>query len=109
MKHESYKEILFDPKYQKFEFLSVGKYIICKRGMFVSTDNESVYNLVFGDAVGSEGIEDYSISNNGDRDKILVTLINIIDRYTSRFPERWIYFKGNTEAKSRLYRMAISI
>ena len=29
--------------------------------------------------------------------------------YTEKFPDRWIYFTGSTEHRTRLYRMAVTI
>ncbi len=29
--------------------------------------------------------------------------------YTMAYPERWVYFEGSTAARTRLYRMAISL
>ncbi|HVU83226.1 MAG TPA: hypothetical protein VHC50_00205 [Puia sp.] len=45
--------------------------------------------------------------DNGDRNKVLATVAAIVEAYTKRFPDRWIFFKGSTEERTRLYRMAI--
>jgi hypothetical protein len=50
-----------------------------------------------------------TISNNGDRNKILATILKVVITYTKRFPERWVYFRGSTENRTRLYRIAITL
>ncbi|MHA4812562.1 DUF6934 family protein [Flavitalea flava] len=39
----------------------------------------------------------------------LATIVKAIDSYTRRYPRRWVYFKGNTKEKTRLYRMAVGL
>jgi hypothetical protein len=54
-------------------------------------------------------IDDYSITDNGDRNKILATIFDVVNTYTVRFPGRLIYFKGSTRERTRLYRIAIGL
>ena len=73
------------------------------------TEMDNIFNLAFGD-VGENGeFDDLRISDNGDRNKILATVVNIITSYTDRYPGRWILFQGSTESRTRLYRMAIGL
>jgi hypothetical protein len=110
MKYEMYEDIFEDDDLRIFEFRSIGKYgPILKRIAFVKTDMPSVYNLAFGDVYENNEVDDLSISDNGDRNKILATLAKVIDRYTAKYPERWIYFRGSTEERTRLYRMAVGL
>jgi hypothetical protein len=50
-----------------------------------------------------------AVSDNGDRNRILATIVRSIDFYTARYPRRWVYFTGNTNGKARLYRMAVTL
>ena len=43
---------------------------------------ENVFNLAFGDINENGEINDYTISDNGDRNKILATVANVVDVYT---------------------------
>lgn len=47
------------------------------------------------------------LPDNGDRNKILATIVKIIDTYTRRYPSRSIYFRGaislNIEELTRLF------
>jgi hypothetical protein len=93
-----------------FDFVSVGKNgRILKRISFKSTETENAYNLSFGDVTETNRINDSSISNNGDRNKILATVASAVDQFTKRYPWRTVYFVGRTDARNRLYRMAINL
>jgi hypothetical protein len=110
MKYEIYHQLSTTDDLSIFEFLSIGKNgHITKRIEFTPTDIPGIVNLAFGDINADGEIDDYSISNNGDRNKILATVAFASEVYLDRYPERWIYFKGSTEERMRLYRMAISL
>lgn len=110
MKYEIYSDLLIASDLRVFEFVSIGKYgSIPKRITFIPTELPEVYNLAFGDINENGEIDDYSISDNGDRNKILATIARVIELYTARYPERYIYFCGSTKERTRLYRMAVSI
>jgi hypothetical protein len=68
-----------------------------------------VYALAFGNITESGEIDDLSISDNGDRNKILATVATAVDIYTKRHPDRMIYFIGSTKQRTRLYRMAVGL
>ena len=108
MKYEVYGDIQVTDDFNVFDFVSNGKNgAIPKRVAFTKTERNKVYNLAFGDVDEEDEIDDYSVSNNGDRDKILATVTYIVDAYTQRYPDRWIIFRGSTMERTRLYRMAV--
>jgi hypothetical protein len=110
MKYEVYEGIAVQENFDRFDFISFGKNgPVGKRVSFSSTDVDNVYNLAFGDVDERGELNDISVSNNGDRNKVLATVVNIVISYTNRFPERWILFQGSTESRTRLYRMAIGL
>jgi hypothetical protein len=49
------------------------------------------------------------ITDNGDMNHVLTTLIMIIELYLERYPSRAIRLKGNTKQKIRLYRAALDM
>ena len=110
MKYETYQDIIAADNYHGFEFVSVGKKgSILKRIEFDPTEIPEVYNLSLGD-VNEQGIIDHDIiSDNGDRNKILATILKVIDNFCSRYPERWVYFCGSTKERTRLYRIAVGL
>ena len=110
MKYENYEAVSIADDLSTFDFVSTGRNgNIPKRIIFMPTDLTGVYILAFGSITGNEEIDDYSISNNGDRNKILATIAAAVDLYTGRHPDRMIYFRGSTKERTRLYRMAISL
>jgi hypothetical protein len=110
MKYEVYAGIEVADDFNVFDFLSFGKNgIIPKRVAFTKTEGDNIYNLAFGDVDGNGEINDYSVSDNGDRNKILATVAKIVEDYTRKFPDRWIIFRGSTDERTRLYRMGIGL
>jgi hypothetical protein len=110
MKYEVYDGIKVAADFAVFDFISTGRNgTIQKRIAFTETDWKNVYNLAFGDIDDDGSINDSSVSNNGDRNKILATVARVVDDYTKRYPDRWIIFKGSTDERTRLYRMAVGL
>ena len=76
------------PKYQlksgqelsSYEFTSEGpKGLITKRIQFTLINRKGIYNLAFGDKDPISGeINDLVISNNGDSEKVLATVIGAL-------------------------------
>ena len=93
-----------------FEFISEGpKGLIYKHVRFQPTNLHDVYNLAFGDKDHLTGnIDDMVISNNGDGEKVLASVISTIYAFTDKFPNAWIYATGSTKSRTRLYRMGIT-
>ena len=48
------------------------------------------------------------ISNNGDSDKVLATVVATLYAFSDKYPNYWIYATGSSKARTRLYRMGIS-
>jgi len=110
MKYESYDAVRISADLSSLDFISTGKQgEWLKRVWFVPSMTNDVYNLVFGNLITDDEVDDFSVNNNGDRNKILATIAKAIDNYTKQYPYRKIYIIGNTEARTRLYRMAIGL
>jgi len=97
-------------KLMTFEFISEGtKGLIHKLVRYQSTNLKDVYNLAFGDKDHTTGdIDDTIISNNGDSEKVLATVVATVYAFTDRYPDTWIYATGSTKSRTRLYRMGIT-
>lgn len=110
MQSEIYPNVSTRESYSIYEFSSVGnRGIILKRVIFSPTEYTDVYGLILGNVNTYDEIDEYTVSNNGDRNKILATVVNIISIYLNKYSERSIYFTGSTAARIRLYRMAITL
>jgi hypothetical protein len=67
----------------------------------------SFFNLVFGNCSEGGAIDTLTVSNNGDRAKLLSTVAATVLEVTSHFPDIRVYAKGSTPARTRLYQMGI--
>ena len=75
-----------------FEFISEGPMgAIRKLIQFQETNEPSLYNLAFGDKVGEAEIDDLAISNNGDSEKVLATVVAALYAFFDKHPTapRW--------------------
>jgi len=93
-----------------FEFTSMGpKGAIPKLVKFSETNLKDLYNLAFGDKDLAKGdLNDLAISNNGDSEKVLATVVASVYAFTDYYPNAYVYATGSTKARTRLYRMGIT-
>ena len=90
-------------------FFSEGPRGKIKKGVQYSRIGKNLFNLSFGDwTEGLEELDDSSRSNNGDRDKVLVTVAYTAMSFTQAFPDAQIFITGSTAARTRLYQMGIA-
>lgn len=93
-----------------FEFDSVGnKGKITKIVQYTEMSVKGYYNLGFGDLNHeTREINDEIITNNGDGQKVLATVVSTMYAFTGKNPEAYIYATGSSESRTRLYRMGIT-
>lgn len=93
-----------------YEFSSVGpKGKIKKVVEYSATTIENVYNLAFGDYNEQlDSIDDKSITNNGDSQKVLATVASTVYAFTGKYLNAWVHVTGSTAVRTRLYRMGIT-
>jgi len=93
-----------------FEFVSEGpKGEIPKLIKYSETNLKDLYNLAFGDKNLKTGeIDDTIVSNNGDSEKVLATVVSTVYAFCDKHPESWIFATGSTKSRTRLYRMGIT-
>ena len=72
-----------------FEFVSEGtKGSIPKLIVFTETNLKDFYNLAFGDKDEESGkINDKTVSNNNDTEKVLATVVAAIFAFTDKYPD----------------------
>jgi hypothetical protein len=67
------------------------------------------YNLGFGDwNEEKQGYDDKAITDNGDMEIVLSTVIRVTTRFLSTIPGVSVHLTGSTAARIRLYRIIIS-
>lgn len=109
MKIEKY-HLKSDNTLTYFEFISIGsKGAVRKIVEFQATSTPGLYNLAFGDKNPETGeSDDLAISNNGDTEKVLGTVVSALYAFFNRNPEAIVYATGSTPSRTRLYRMGIT-
>ena len=92
-----------------FEFTSIGpKGEIPKLVIYTKTNNARLYNLAFGDKdINTGDIDDLVITDNKDSPKVLATVASTIYAFTKRHPRAFVFVKGSTKARTRLYQIGI--
>jgi acid phosphatase class B len=109
MKLDRY-ELKSDDQLTFFTFLSEGqKGKIEKVVQFSLIYQNNLYNLSFGDRDYLTGqIDDKIVTDNGDSEKVLATVVAAIYAFCDKVPDAFIYATGSTAARTRLYRMGIN-
>ena len=109
MKLDKY-ELQAGDKLLTYEFLSEGpKGKIEKLIQFTLVNENNLYNLAFGDKDPVSGmIDDQVVTDNGDREKVLATVVAAVYAFTDYFSFAWVYATGSTASRTRLYRMGIN-
>jgi len=99
-----------DEKLSSYEFISEGpKGKITKRIQFTQINQNEIYNLAFGDINEESGeIDDLVVSNNGDSEKVLSTVVSAVYAFCDKHPNAWIFAAGSSSSRTRLYQMGIS-
>lgn len=103
-------ELVAEKSLKVYEFTSEGtKGQIPKLIKFSETALKDFYNLAFGDKNLDTGdIDDKVISNNGDSEQVLATVVAAVYSFTDTNRDVWVYATGSTKSRTRLYRMGIS-
>jgi hypothetical protein len=103
-------ELLAEKSLQVYEFVNDGpKGQIPKLIKFSETALKGYYNLAFGDKDIETGeIDDRSVSNNGDSEQVLATVVSAVYMFSENKKEAWVYATGSTKSRTRLYRMGIT-
>ena len=109
MKLDRY-ELKSGERLEVFEFVSIGiKGRIIKLVQYTPTNYKDLYNLGFGDKNAQTGeIDDNVISNNGDSEKVLATVVSTLYAFTDKHQDAMIYATGSSKSRTRLYRMGIT-
>ena len=109
MKLDKY-ELKSGERLEVYEFISIGPNgRITKLVQYTPTNYKDLYNLGFGDKNAETGdIDDNVISNNGDNEKVLATVVATLYAFTDSHRDALVYATGSTKSRTRLYRMGIT-
>lgn len=93
-----------------FQFSSIGiKGKVTKIVQYSEMTIKGYFNLGFGDLnVKTREVNDEIVTNNGDGQKVLATVVSTLYAFTGKYPEAYVYATGSNEVRTRLYRMGIT-
>lgn len=92
----------------RFDFMSEGPRTIRKAVIYQKLPRPGAYNLVLVDIDEHNQLDDFSVSDNGDRDKVLATVVQTLFNFFDQHPHASVSFTGSTPARTRLYQAAIA-
>ncbi len=90
-----------------FNSVSVDK-TIPKLVVFTPVDGNEIYNLALVD-IEDGRLTDQAVSNNQDMPIVLATVAAILEDFLAHHASATVIIEGNTPARTRLYRVAISV
>ncbi len=109
--HLNHYELITEATFTSFQFISEGrKGRIIKIIEFQKMNGFiNMYNLAFGDKNLDTGeFDDKIVTDNGDSEKVLTTVLAALYDFLAKNPKAWIYVTGSTPPRTRLYRMGIN-
>jgi hypothetical protein len=92
----------------RFDFISEGEKTIRKVILYRATSETLFFQLALVDIMEDGSFSDSVRSNNGDRNKVLATVVQTLRFFFERYPEGTIIFSGSDEIRTRLYERIIS-
>jgi hypothetical protein len=95
----------YDRRYAtRYTFVSKGrKGAILKVVQFTPTSVKNILNLSFGDLQPDGLIDDTVNTNNNDIIKVMATVIDIVNDFTTENPYIKIVFTGNSQVRTSMY------
>ena len=93
----------------RYEFQSISENKIVQKAIeFKELEVPTIYNLALVDIKQDGSFDDMSVSDNGDMETIIATVIKTIQVFLTFKPNSKILFMGSTPSRTRLYRGIIS-
>jgi hypothetical protein len=109
MHEERYTKIENNWNYRVFTFISQGRHgdlvKIVTFEELVTINN--AFNLSLGTILPNGEIDFDSITNNGDRNKVLATVARTIYVFIEKHPDKDVYITGSDNRRTMLYKRAI--
>lgn len=95
-----------------YQFESVSEQrIIAKIVQFTPfADNALLYNLGLGDVLPDGTLDDSTVTNNRDMNRVMATVFRTIVVFFEHYPSKLVYFQGSDKGgvRTRLYRVLIA-
>ncbi|OJV15546.1 MAG: hypothetical protein BGO21_31685 [Dyadobacter sp. 50-39] len=89
-------------------FVSQGRHGCVDKVVTFQLIGNDIYNLAFGDWKRDDiEFDDLVVTDNGDMEMVLSTVIEITKMFLAANPDVYVYFTGSTAARTRLYQIII--
>ena len=110
MNEERYHKIENTPNYKAYTFVSEGPHgELTKVVTFYEIKSlADTFNLALGTVLPNGEIDFLTITNNGDRNKILVTIAWIVGIFMEHYTGKSVYFTGSDNRRTQLYNRSIA-
>jgi len=108
MQQDRYVEIKINRRYSRFEFVSEGRHGSLVKIVSFDEIRTNIFNLSLGTILPNGEIDFVTITNNGDRNKILATIAAIVGVFLQKHPGKSVYITGSDERRTLLYQRAIN-
>lgn len=93
-----------------YAFFSIGKNGVILKVVAFEHIEEKRYNLGFGDYdFSTQTVNDKIVSDNGDSEKVLATVLGILNEFLLKYPDYEVFIVGSSESRTRLYQIAINV
>lgn len=100
--------ITVNEHHDRYEFLSAGRNGVIKKIVSYQQIAFNLYNLAFGDWTEAQQRADDSVrTNNLDTDKVITTVAATVIDFRKLHPNSFIFVKGSSAARTRLYQIGI--
>lgn len=96
-----------DNYWYEFDSISPEKTIRKAVAYYLYSEEEDIYQLVFGNFVDGK-IDTMDKSSNKDMKMVLTTVIQTLINFLELYPKKSVIFTGSTQSRTRLYRATIS-
>lgn len=94
--------------FSAFQFTSRGMHDpVTRQVRFNGQGRAGIYNLDLQDLPVTKKDDPGRITDLGDMETVLATLIQIVEIYTERYPQRTVQLRGDTPQKDHLYWLAL--
>ena len=109
MNEPRYLQVENTPEYDIFTFVSQGRHgdlvKIVSFNEIIGSDD--VFNLALGTILPDGQMDFETITNNGDRNKVLATVASIVSIFIEHHPGKSVYIRGSDNRRTILYQRAI--
>jgi len=108
MHEDRYNQIRIDEDFTVFKFISEGRHGNLPKIVSFNEIRKNIFNLALGTILSNGEIDFETITNNGDRNKILATVARIASIFIEHYPGKSVYITGSDNRRTLLFQRAIS-